>query len=45
MRAIKKKKRILDRQIKDLPLKEEDEVDDEAEESKGYSEKELNQSK
>ena len=45
MRAIKKKKRILDRQIKDLPLKEEDEVDDEAEESKRYSVKELSQSK
>ena len=45
MRAIKKKKRILDRQIKDLPLKEEDEVDDEQEESKRYSEKELSQSK
>ena len=45
MRAIKKQKRLLDRQIKKKLLKEEDEVDDEAEESKGYSEKELNQSK
>ena len=45
MRANKKQKRILDRQIKDLPLKEEDEVDDEQEESKRFSQKELSQSK
>ena len=45
MRANKKQKRILDRQIKDLPLKEEDEVDGDQEETKRFSQKELSQSK
>ena len=45
MRANKKQKRILDRQIKDLPLKEEDEVDDDQEETKRFNKKELSQSK
>ena len=45
MRANKKQKRILDRQIKDLPLKKEDEVEDDQEETKRFSQKELSQSK